>query len=56
MKKKYIAPDFEVIKMELGNAILAMSQSNQTGTEIGQVPDKVQEDSGSGGGDFWDVD
>lgn len=54
MKKKYIAPDFEVIKMELGNAILAMSKGNTGDSNIGGTPSTPQPGDGSGG--YWDVD
>lgn len=55
MKKTYIAPDFEVIKMELGNAILAMSNGNPGDSNIGGTPSTPEPAPGSGGG-YWDVD
>jgi len=31
MKKRYITPDFEMVKLIINNQLLAISDSNQTG-------------------------
>ena len=39
MKKKYIDPEFELIKLQLSNRLLAISDSNKTGEgDVGDVP------------------
>ena len=39
MKKKYLDPEFELIKLQLSNRLLAISDSNKTGEgDVGDVP------------------
>lgn len=39
MKKKYIDPEFELMKLQISNQLLTISDSNKTGeSDVGDVP------------------
>ena len=45
MKKKYLDPEFELIKLQLSNRLLAISDANKTGEgDVGDVPIDLGDD------------
>lgn len=45
MKKKYIDPEFELLKLQISNQLLAVSDSNKTGEgDVGDAPIDIGDD------------
>jgi len=43
MKKKYIDPEFELVKLKINNQLLAISDSNKTGEgDVGDAEGEIE--------------
>ena len=43
MKKKYIDPEFELVKLKINNQLLAISDSNKTGEgDVGDAEGQIE--------------